>query len=40
MAIELEREAKEDPDSTLVAVNLSETELTMEFHHETEESKS
>ncbi len=40
MAVELEREAKEDPDSTLVAVNLSETELTMEFHHETEESKS
>ena len=40
MAIELERDAKEDPDSTLVAVNLSETELTMEFHHETEESKS
>ena len=39
MAIELEREGKKDPDSTLVAVNLSETALTMEWHVETEESK-
>ena len=40
MAVELEAEAKKDPDSTLVAVNLSETALTMEWHYETEESKS
>ena len=40
MAIELEREGKKDPDSTLIAVSLSETALTMEWHVETEQSKS
>ena len=40
MAVELEEEGKKDPDSTLVAVNLSETALTMEWHVETDESKS
>ena len=40
LAAELEREAKKDPDSTLKAVRLTETSLTMEFHLETEESKS
>lgn len=40
LARELEEGAKEDPDSTLVAVSLSEDALTMEFRHETEESKS
>ena len=40
LAKELEEGAKEDPDSTLVAVELTEDALTMEFHHETEESKS
>ncbi len=40
LAKELEEGAKEDPDSTLVAVELTENDLRMEFHHETEESKS
>ena len=40
LAIELEEEAKEDPDSTLVAVEFTETALNMEFHIETEDSKS
>jgi hypothetical protein len=40
LAAELEAEGKKDPDSTLVGVNLSETALTMEWHVETEESKS
>ena len=40
LAKELEEGAKKDPDSTLVAVELTEDALTMEFHHETEESKS
>ncbi len=40
LAAQLEADAKEDPDSTLVAVELTEDALTMEFRHETEESKS
>ena len=40
LAAQLEADAKEDPDSTLVAVELTENSLTMEFRHETEESKS
>ncbi len=40
LAIELEEEAKEDPNSTLVAVEFTETALNMEFHIETEDSKS
>lgn len=40
LAKELEEGAKEDPDSTLVAVELAEDSLTMEFRHETDESKS
>lgn len=40
LAAQLEADAKEDPDSTLVAVELTENTLTMEFRHETEESKS
>jgi hypothetical protein len=40
LAAELEADAKEDPDSTLVAVELTEDALTMEFRHETDESKS
>ena len=40
LAAQLEADAKEDPDSTLVAVELTENALTMEFRHETEESKS
>ena len=39
LAAQLEADAKEDPDSTLVAVELTESALTMEFRHETEESK-
>ena len=39
LAAQLEADAKEDPDSTLVAVDLTENALTMEFRHETEESK-
>ncbi|MDJ0924813.1 MAG: hypothetical protein QNJ77_09635 [Acidimicrobiia bacterium] len=39
LAAQLEADAKEDPDSTLVAVELTEDALTMEFRHETEESK-
>ncbi len=39
LAAQLEADAKEDPDSTLVAVELTENDLTMEFRHETEESK-
>ena len=40
LAKELEESAKEDPDSTLVAVELTENDLRMEFRHETEQSKS
>jgi hypothetical protein len=40
LAAQLEADAKEDPDSTLVAVELTENALTMEFRHETEQSKS
>jgi len=40
LAKELEEGAKEDPDSTLVAVELTENDLTMEFRLETDESKS
>ena len=40
LAKELEEGAKEDPDSTLVAVELTENDLRMEFRHETDESKS
>lgn len=40
LAAELEAEGKEDPDSTLVAVTMSEDALTMQWHIETEESKS
>lgn len=39
LAKELEEGAKEDPDSTLVAVELTENDLRMEFRHETDESK-
>ncbi len=40
LAAQLEAEGKEDPDSTLVAVTLSEDALTMQWHIETDESKS
>lgn len=40
LAAELEAGAKEDPDSTLVDVAITETELRFEFRVETEESKS
>lgn len=40
LAAQLEADAKEDPNSTLVAVELTEDALTMEFRHETEESRS
>ena len=40
LAAELEASAKEDPDSTLVAVSLTEDALTMEFRVETDQSKS
>ncbi len=40
LAKEIEADAKEDPDSTLVAVSLTEDALTMEFRVETDESKS
>lgn len=40
LARELEADAKEDPDSTLVAVEITENDLRMEFRHETEESKN
>ncbi|MCP3976018.1 MAG: hypothetical protein GY720_16175 [bacterium] len=40
LAKELEAGAKEDPDSTLVAVEITEDELRFEFRHETEQSKS
>lgn len=40
LAAELEADAKEDPDSTLIAVEISEDALTMEFRVETDESKS
>ena len=39
LAAELEAEAKEDPDSTLVAVEITETQLRFEFRVETEHSK-
>lgn len=39
LAAQLEAEGKEDPDSTLVAVALSEDALTMEWHIATDESK-
>ncbi len=39
LAAQLEKDAKKDPDSTLVAVELTETDLRMEFHVETDESK-
>ena len=39
LAAELERDAKKDPDSTLVAVEITEDDLRMEFRHETEQSK-
>jgi hypothetical protein len=40
LARELEEGAKEDPDSTLVAVEIKNKELRFEFRHETEQSKS
>jgi hypothetical protein len=40
LAAQLEAEGKKDPDSTLVAVSLTEDALTMEWHVETEQSKS
>ncbi|MDJ0952123.1 MAG: hypothetical protein QNJ81_00460 [Acidimicrobiia bacterium] len=40
LAKQLEEDAKEDPDSTLVAVELTENDLRMEFRLETDESKS
>lgn len=39
LAAELEAGAKEDPDNTLIAVDISETALTLELRVETEESK-
>ncbi len=39
LAKELEEGAKEDPDSTLVAVEIKNKELRFEFRHETEQSK-
>jgi len=39
LAEELEAGAKEDPDSTLVAVEITEDQLRFEFRHETEKSK-
>jgi hypothetical protein len=39
LAAELEEEAKKEPDSTLVAVELTENALTMEFRLETDESR-
>ena len=39
LAAQLEEDAKEDPDSTLVAVELTENDLRMEFRVETEQSK-
>jgi hypothetical protein len=39
IAADLEAEGKKDPDSTLVAVNLSEDALTMQWHVETDQSK-
>ena len=39
LAKELEEGAKEDPDSTLVAVELTENDLRMEFRHETDQSR-
>ena len=40
LAKQIEADAKKEPDSTLVAVSLTEDALTMEWHLETEESKS
>jgi hypothetical protein len=40
LAAELEASAKEDPDSTLAAVEITEDELRFEFRVETEQSKS
>lgn len=40
LAEELEAGAKEDPDSTLVDVEITETELRFEFRVETDESKA
>ncbi len=39
LARELEEGAKEDPDSTLVSVEIKNKELRFEFRHETEQSK-
>jgi hypothetical protein len=39
LAAELEAEAKEDPDSTLVDVEITETQIRFEFRVETEHSK-
>ncbi len=39
LAAELEASAKEDPDSTLTAVEITEDELRFEFRVETEQSK-
>ena len=40
LAAELEASAKEDPDSTLVAVEITEDELRFEFQLQTDQSKS
>jgi hypothetical protein len=40
LAARLEAEGKKDPDSTLVAVDLTEDALTMEWHVETAQSNS
>jgi len=40
LAAQIEADAKADPDSTLVSVSLTETAMTMEFHVETDQSKS
>ena len=40
LAAELEAGAKEDPDSTLVAVEITEDQVRFEFRVETEQSKS
>jgi hypothetical protein len=40
VAAQLEAEGKKDPNSTLVAVTLTEDDLTMAWHVETDQSKS
>ncbi len=40
LARELEREARKDPDSTLVRVEVTDDDITLEWHIETEASRS